>query len=139
MTGAADSPFLQDSAAVCAGSHSYSLPYIFGFEVHGPCVPPKTPPNHTGDSFFPIFCTSTDSLQNKFALAHVHGANLSRCTFGFYFYCVIGAHGEQMIRFPVHKHPGRHGGRSVTRQFEALLHCVTAHNFALMYTNVCYI
>jgi hypothetical protein len=55
MSGAVDSPSHQDSAAVCAGSYSYSSPYIFGFEVLGLGDPPKPPPNVLGGFPFPIF------------------------------------------------------------------------------------
>ena len=55
MSGAVDSPSHQDSAAVCAGSYSYSSPYIFGFEALGLGDPPKTPPNVLGGFPFPIF------------------------------------------------------------------------------------
>jgi len=55
LSGAVDSPSHQDSAAVCAGSHSFSSPYIFGFEVLGLGDPPKTPPNVLGGFPFPFF------------------------------------------------------------------------------------
>ena len=55
LSGVVDSPSHQDSAAVCAGSHSYSSPYIFGFEVLGLGDPPKTPPNVLGGFSFPFF------------------------------------------------------------------------------------
>jgi len=55
MSGAVDSPSHQDSAAVCAGSYSYSSPYIFWFEVLRLGDPPKTPPNVLGRFSFPIF------------------------------------------------------------------------------------
>ena len=139
MSGAVDSPSHQDSAAVCVGSYSYSSSYIFGFEVLGLGDPPKTPPNVLGGCPFPIFYTSTGFLPKIFALAHAQGAHLSRCVVSCHICCVLGSHGEHLIRFPGTHAPWRHGGRSINRLFGARLRCVAARHFALVYTNVCFI
>ena len=141
MSGAVDSPSHQDSAAVCAGSYSYSSPYIFGFEVLGLGDPPKLrpPQTYSGDSLFPFFYTSTGSLPKIFAFAHAKGAHLSRCMVSFYIYCVLVSHGEHLIRFPGTHAPWRHGGRSINRLFGARLRCVAARHFVMVYTNVSHI
>ena len=109
MSGAVDSPSHQDSAAVCVGSYSYSSSYIFGFEVLGLGDPPKTPPNVLGGCPFPIFYTSTGFLPKIFALAHAQGAHLSRCVVSCHICCVLGSHGENLIRFPGTHAPWRPG------------------------------
>ena len=139
MSGAVDSPShrtLQRSAQAATRTPRH---ISLGLKCLAWVTHLRPPQTYSGDSLFPFFYTSTGSLPKIFALVHAQGAHLSRRMVSFYIYCVLGSHGEHLIRFPGTHAPWRHGGRSINRLFGARQRCVAARHFAIVYTNMCFI